>query len=56
MATKSKKSLARKTQFNVRCNDQEYASWKTAAARDHRSLSEWSRLMLNQAADNVVKR
>jgi hypothetical protein len=36
---------------NIRVDEDEYARWQAAAARDQRTFSQWARIHLAKAAD-----
>ncbi len=42
--------------LNLKCTTDEKAAWKRAAGLDNRALSNWIKLVLNQAAEEALRK
>jgi len=42
-------------QVNIRCTDGQRSRWEQAAAIDRRTLTDWIRIRLDDAADEAIE-
>ena len=46
--------MSTRTQINIRCTDEQWERWKECADLDRRKMADWARLMLDDAANNIL--
>ncbi len=47
-------SMSKDIQVNIRCEDSQKTRWERAAAADRRTLTDWIRIQLDDAADRQL--